>query len=151
MEPDLRLSKQASLYPAHPMMPQYLRNSDLPDVNVRNLWKLREQGNCVLPTNMSATCKSFKASPAANEFGTSLSSFSDRMRKHTRSPSAPCEKYNLGAASSHEIGWFVENTRSAHIMGLPRKPTYPLSSSEPTKYVNNMKATRSEAAMRLIL
>lgn len=53
-------------------------------------------------------------------------------------------RYHWGAATSHEVGWHVEETE-------PRRPRFGLKESETTRYVQNLKATRSEAALRLLL
>ena len=62
-----------------------------------------------------------------------------------RSPCSPIDKYNLGAATSHEIGWHVETP------SVLRKPRFGIKESETTRFAHNMKATRSEVALRLIL
>ena len=144
---EFRIGSQPALYPSHPLTPNYLRR-DLPVVDVRNLWKLRDEGNCPLPNSKSATCSNFAVSQHSTEFA-SVSSFRDTIRKHTRSPCSPSQKYKYGSATAHEIGWFLEETPAQKI-GL-RRPRHGLKESETTRYYNNMKATGSEASLRLIL
>ena len=144
---ELRIGSQPALYPSHPLAPTYLRR-DLPAVDVRNLWRLRDEGNCPLPNSKSATSASFSASKHSVEFA-SVSSFRDTLRKHTRSPCSPSQKYKYGSATAHEIGWFLEDSPIQKI-GL-RRPKHGLKESETTRYYNNMKATLSEASLRLIL
>ncbi|CAE7357738.1 unnamed protein product [Symbiodinium necroappetens] len=138
---ELRIGSQPALYPSHPLAPTYLRR-DLPAVDVRNLWRLRDEGNCPLPNSKSATSSSFSASKHSVEFA-SVSSFRDTLRKHTRSPCSPSQKYKYGSATAHEIGWFIDESPTQKI-GL-RRPKHGLKESETTRYYNNMKATLSEA------
>ena len=143
----LRIGSQPTLYPSHPLTPNYLRR-ELPVVDVRNLWRLRDEGNCPLPNSKSATSSSFAVSQHSVEFD-SVSSFRDTIRKHTRSPCSPSQKYKYGSATAHEIGWFLEDSPIQKI--ALRRPRHGLKESETTRYYNNMKATGSEASLRLIL
>ncbi|CAK9036724.1 unnamed protein product [Durusdinium trenchii] len=147
---DFRLGSRPDLYPSHPMTPQNLR-SDLHVIDVRHLWRLRSDGNCPLPTRLSATCASVAASPKSSEF-VSVSTMRDNVRKHTRSTFSPIDKYNFGAATSHEIGWHVEAPRAATAFSAVRRPLrFGLKESETTRYVHSMKLSGSEASLRLIL
>mmetsp|Transcript_254 Transcript_254/g.552 ORF Transcript_254/g.552 Transcript_254/m.552 type:complete len:147 (+) Transcript_254:30-470(+) len=141
---DFRLGSRPALYPSHPLAANCRR--ELPVVDVRNLWRLRDEGNRPLPNRESALCSSFATSQHSTEFA-SVSSFRDTIRKHVRSPCSPSQKYKYGSATAHEIGWFVEDSPQI----LLRKPKHGLKESETTRYYNNMKATGSEASLRLIL
>ncbi|CAE8652207.1 unnamed protein product [Polarella glacialis] len=54
------------------------------------------------------------------------------------------------AVTSHDFGWHADSPTS-RARGLPRHPVHGMTQSESTRYVHNMKATLSEASMRLIL
>eukprot|EP00930_Biecheleria_cincta_P033044 TRINITY_DN22897_c0_g1_i1.p1 TRINITY_DN22897_c0_g1~~TRINITY_DN22897_c0_g1_i1.p1 ORF type:complete len:171 (+),score=15.49 TRINITY_DN22897_c0_g1_i1:30-542(+) len=147
---DFRLGNNPEMYAAHPMTPQYLRSNSLPRMDLKSVWGKRQEGNFTIPTGMSQTVKSFAASQDATEYSSSCS-MHDRLRKHARSPISPTQKFNFGTATSHEVGWFVQDCPTAERMGLPRRPTYGMTQSAPTKYAHNMKATLSDKAQRLIL
>mmetsp|Transcript_43675 Transcript_43675/g.89209 ORF Transcript_43675/g.89209 Transcript_43675/m.89209 type:complete len:150 (-) Transcript_43675:70-519(-) len=145
---DFRLGSHPSMYPSHPMASAYLRTelSRSSGINFQRILKLREEQNCPVPSGLSATCGTVAASPKSREY-LSISSLQQNLRKHTRSSCCPSEKYNWGSATSHEVGWFVQPPCSVTL----RKPKHGLKESETTRYVHNLKATGSEASLRLIL
>eukprot|EP00434_Breviolum_minutum_P034338 symbB.v1.2.030387.t1/scaffold3413.1/size57303/1 len=121
--------------------------STAPPIDIRRIWKLREEQNCPVPSGLSATCGNLAASPKSCEF-LSVSNLQNNLRRHTRSSWGPSEKYNLGSATSHEVGWFVQSPAAVTLL---RKPKHGMKESETTRYVQNLKATGSEASLRLIL
>ncbi|CAE8598485.1 unnamed protein product [Polarella glacialis] len=149
---DFRVGTAAGLYSPHPMLSNTNARIDLrthPKIDIRGVRKLREESNFTLPKAVSETCRSPAGSPAAIEF-TSTGTLSDKQRKHARSSSAPIDKYKFGAVTSHDFGWHADSPTS-RARGLPRHPVHGMTQSESTRYVHNMKATLSEASMRLIL
>merc|ERR1711879_125489 len=91
--------------PPHPMVSSsrsFSRLRELPDVDMKTVWRLRHQNQSavVLSNSQSATAK---FAPSTTEFR-SQSSMMNIRNKHTRSDSAPAHKFNYGSVTSHEVG-----------------------------------------------
>ncbi len=54
---DLRLGSRPWMYPSHPMASQELRRdiSTAPPIDIRRIWKLREEQNCPVPSGLSVS------------------------------------------------------------------------------------------------
>mmetsp|Transcript_25231 Transcript_25231/g.75804 ORF Transcript_25231/g.75804 Transcript_25231/m.75804 type:complete len:161 (-) Transcript_25231:101-583(-) len=130
---------------AHPMRPQRFQDGPIAKFDMQALWRARRDVNCPLPTGTSHTVQ--LQGPEAVEFSSSAS-MQSALRKQLRSPLGPSDKYRPGSVTSHDLGW---HTPATSCLGASRRPVYGIRLSEPTKYVDNMKATGAYAAQRLVL
>eukprot|EP00933_Yihiella_yeosuensis_P040039 TRINITY_DN34257_c1_g1_i2.p1 TRINITY_DN34257_c1_g1~~TRINITY_DN34257_c1_g1_i2.p1 ORF type:complete len:163 (+),score=5.79 TRINITY_DN34257_c1_g1_i2:89-577(+) len=144
------LRNEKGFYQSHPMTPNAKRMQSLPcTLGGKALWDIRQSANCVLPSGISATDRKCASSPIAQEYR-SFASREQMLRRQARPVLGPVDKYNLGAATSHEIGWHAD-TPAARSQPWQRRTFHGLTQSESTRYYANMKATGSEASLRLII
>eukprot|EP00927_Polykrikos_kofoidii_P001725 TRINITY_DN10673_c0_g1_i1.p1 TRINITY_DN10673_c0_g1~~TRINITY_DN10673_c0_g1_i1.p1 ORF type:complete len:204 (+),score=27.40 TRINITY_DN10673_c0_g1_i1:212-823(+) len=135
-----------------------------PEINMRELWRLRQNSNFTIPCSTSMTQQSealpnfrhtfqqTRSGAFANEDAPKGAEFTSRFTqmcnrtKHTRSPLSPMNKYQQRAVSSQAIGW---ETETAEGQSLIRGPTHGLVESKTTKRYVDMQATNVGACLRL--
>merc|ERR1712048_191896 len=105
-------------------------------MNMRDVWKLRHQSNCVTKSSVCATTRRPASSPLALQTD-SFTALRTTRNKHTRPLESPRAKYNWGTATSHDIGWHYYDDQA-------RKPMNQVQESSRTKWIVDMQKTRSE-------
>lgn len=122
-----------------------LRRQPIPDVDLREVRRLRQQGNFVMANSTSLTCITAAATPAAIEYQ-SVTNLHNVRRKHMRSQSSPNQRFLPDKVASHVIGWHAEGDTGKY---WTRHPEHGISESETTKRYVNFKETNVEACLRL--
>jgi len=123
------------------------RSKSYPKPDMDRLRQLRSSENC--PVGMFDGVRDVTCSKAAVDC-TSLSVYDAKRLKHTRSIYAPNERYNQGATSAIEIGWFTGN-KLAGEFGKPKKPGFPMRQGPETKFYNALKLGGNELCLRLLV
>mmetsp|Transcript_22677 Transcript_22677/g.52935 ORF Transcript_22677/g.52935 Transcript_22677/m.52935 type:complete len:183 (-) Transcript_22677:52-600(-) len=129
----------------HPFSPTRKGSGELPDIGMKDIWRMRAKGNFVIQNSRSSTYAPEASGSSASEFK-SHDTLTRIKAKHTRSTMSPCEKYVPRAVSSHAVGWHAETDWGR---SLQRSPDYGIQSSSVTRYHDNMLATNMQLCLRL--